>query len=254
MYSCCGVFPRAFSLCELQFIMCIHQCQCIYIFIYTYTHVVLVRLQYFFHIIHHFYLQSFKALVLTLLEHDHSSFSGISTVRLVDPLPLLMWIANLFVQGTRSWIFITTGCAVLFFFLSGFVCSFGVWDVFFVVFVLIGKNPSGLGKSWVGRSFREGWQKKQFLETDFTTIFHSIAWYFSIFQGQHSQPSSPRCHVEEVDFLEGFLVHLEIQDSSWIGFKIPLNFGCLGNFAGHIIFLMAWWCDGTIYVVHFGQK
>ena len=41
IYSCCGVFPRTFSLCELHFIMCIHQCQCIHIYvlyIYIYSH------------------------------------------------------------------------------------------------------------------------------------------------------------------------------------------------------------------------
>lgn len=109
-----------------------------YIYIYTYTHVLLVSLQYFFHI-HHFYLQSFKALVLTSLEHDHSSFSDISTVRLVDPLPLLMWWVVKFVQGTRSWIFITTGCAVLFFFV-GIRLFFRRLGCFVVVFVLVGKK------------------------------------------------------------------------------------------------------------------
>lgn len=89
------------------------------------------------------------------------------------------------------------------FLLSGFVCSFGVWDVFLsYLFSCKKKHPgsansglagfSGLGKSW------------EFLETDFIAIFPSSL------LGVHSQPSSPHRHVEELDFC-----------SSWNGFKIP---------------------------------
>lgn len=66
IYSCCGVFPRAFSLCELQFIMCIHQCQ--------YTHMYCLSASSISFIFLTFIFNHFNHLVSHRLENYHSIF------------------------------------------------------------------------------------------------------------------------------------------------------------------------------------